>query len=153
MSRVSITEASRQFGIATNTIRRRVRQGDLTPFSRQHGRKTRYYFDVSDLVRVFGEPTSEPKSPQTSDSSMNDAVAEQNRVLRSEIQGLEQEKIRHQMEKEVWREKEGRLQDQIHGLQAQLAMSEKHLGDFRQLLAPQLESPKSFMARVRGVFG
>jgi hypothetical protein len=152
MSRISITDASRQFGVATNTIRRRVRQGDLTPFSRQHGRKTRYYFDISDLVRVFGEPTSEPKYPQTSDSSMHDAVADQNSQLRSEIQRLEQEKMRFEMEKAVWQEKEARLQDQINGLQAQLAMSEKHLDDFRQLLAPQLESPKSFMARVRGVF-
>ena len=83
---------------------------------------------------------------------MHDAVADQNSQLRSEIQRLEQEKMRFEMEKAVWQEKEARLQDQINGLQAQLAMSEKHLDDFRQLLAPQLESPKSFMARVRGGF-
>ncbi|XXK28230.1 AsnC family transcriptional regulator [Arenicellales bacterium nBUS_45] len=55
--RISITEAARAFGISTNTIRRRVKKGQITPFQRSlHGERPRYVFDISDLVRVFGEP-------------------------------------------------------------------------------------------------
>ena len=57
----SITEASKRFGVATNTIRARVRSGALTTHTQVHGNKTRSYFDVADLVMVFGEPSAEPK--------------------------------------------------------------------------------------------
>ncbi len=141
MSRISITEASRTFNVAKNTIRRRVKVGDLTAYSQVHGRKVRSYFDVTDLVRVFGEP----EVHQDKGSAAEDD-------LRSEVQDLEQQLALLVAEKAVWNEKEGRLQDQIHGLQTQIGLLERHLEDFRKVLAPQLESPRTFMERVKGVF-
>ena len=153
MTRISITDASRQFGVATNTIRRRVRQGDITPFSKQHGLKTRYYFDVADLVRIFGEPTkmnhgTEPNIVHGERQVTKPVDPIQNTIqeLRSEISTLQEKNAGLEKEKAV-------LEVKIEGLLVQATNVERHLEDLRKILAPRLEGPKSIRERVRQFIG
>ena len=141
MARISITEASKRFGVATNTIRARVRSGELTTHSQVHGKKTRAYFDVVDLVRVFGEPSAEPKAESQIETNVQDSGVVDS--LNKRIVQLELENVRLNAQRDT-------LNVEIVGLRKEVGLLERHLEDFRKVLAPQLEAPKTFMERVFG---
>ena len=127
--RISITEAARVFGISTNTIRRRVKKGQITPFQRSlHGERPRYVFDISDLVRVFGEPDSIVRdrklAPQQSDSDVPQNVPNlketENKDIFEATASLESLRRDHDV------------------LKAKFEAQSKHLQDLQLLLTPRL---------------
>ena len=129
-SRITITEASRLFGVSTNTIRRRVKKGHLTPFQRhQPGGRPRYLFDVSDLVRVFGEPSRQnPYESHGDDSDMPRNVPNEESIETKEI--FERLNSFHRLEKEY------------DALKARFEAQSRHLEDLQRLLTPRLKAPR-----------
>ena len=127
--RISITEAARVFGISTNTIRRRVKKGRITPFQRSlHGERPRYVFDISDLVRVFGEPDAivrdRKMAPQQGDSDVPQNVPNlketENKDIFEATASLESLRRDHDV------------------LKAKFEAQSKHLQDLQLLLTPRL---------------
>jgi len=137
-SRISITEAGRLFGISTNTIRRRVKKGHLTPFQRQDpGGRPRYLFDITDLVRVFGEPESTRSvASRTSDTDIPSHVTE-----------------RKTTEQTVSSDKLNQLQQEHAALKARFEAQSRHLEDLQRLLTPRLVSPDSVGQRASRYLG
>ena len=140
-SRITITEAGRLFGISTNTIRRRVKNGHLTPFQRhQPGGRPRYVFDINDLVRVFGEPqTQSEDTSQGSDSGMPRNVPIEENTENKEIFG--QLNSFHQLEREH------------AALKARFEAQSRHLEDLQRLLTPRLEAPQPVSQRAAQYLG
>ncbi len=137
-SRVSITEAGRLFGISTNTIRRRVKKGHLTPFQRQDpGGRPRYLFDITDMIRVFGEPESTPSvTSGTSDTDIPSHVTGQKTT-----------------EQAVPSAQLNRLQQEHAALKARFEAQSRHLEDLQRLLTPRLVSPDSVGQRAARYMG
>ena len=135
-SRITITEASRLFGVSTNTIRRRVKNGHLTPFQRhQPGGRPRYLFDVSDLIRVFGEPTRDDPIERTrSDSDMPQNVPSEESIETKEV--FERLNSFHRLEKEY------------DALKARFEAQSRHLEDLQRLLTPRLDAPRPISQRA-----
>ena len=140
MSEISITEASRRFGVVTNTIRKRVREGKLTPRNRPHGKKTRMYFDVADLVMVFGEPSVNPDESHNETNVQGSAAVES---LRSRIRELELEviKLRADLNLEVQRSQ---------SKDREIGLLERNLRTVEAVLPNRLESPQTLWERIRG---
>ena len=140
-SRITITEASRLFGVSTNTIRRRVKKGHITPFQRhQPGGRPRYLFDVSDLIRVFGEPDSQNQTEQASgDSDMPRNVPNIESIENQEI--FEKLNSFHKLEKEY------------DALKARFEAQSRHLEDLQRLLTPRLEAPRPIGQRAARYLG
>jgi len=140
-SRITITEAGRLFGISTNTIRRRVKNGHLTPFQRhQPGGRPRYVFDVNDLVRVFGEPQIQSRdTSQRSDSDMPRNVPNEENTENKEI--FDQFNSLHQLEREH------------AALKARFEAQSRHLEDLQRLLTPRLEAPQPVSQRAAQYLG
>ncbi len=137
-SRISITEAGRLFGISTNTIRRRVKKGHLTPFQRQDpGGRPRYLFDITDLIRVFGEPGPTPSvMSRTSDIDIPRHVTGQKTAGQTApSEGLNQ------------------LQQEHAALKARFEAQSRHLEDLQRLLTPRLVSPDSVGQRASRYMG
>ena len=80
MAKVSITQASKDFGISRNTLYKKVRQGLLTQDSEG-------LLDVNDLIRVIG---SQAKTTVSSDIVNTENVNSVNRELQHEIEQLKQ---------------------------------------------------------------
>ena len=140
-SRITITEASRLFGVSTNTIRRRVKNGQLTPFQRhQPGGRPRYLFDVIDLIRVFGEPNSPKQTERMSgDSDMSRNVPNEEIIETKEI--FERLNSFHRLEKEY------------DALKARFEAQSRHLEDLQRLLTPRLEAPHPIGQRAARYLG
>ena len=140
-SRITITEAGRLFGVSTNTIRRRVKNGHLTPFQRhQPGGRPRYVFDVSDLIRVFGEPEIQSgDTSHTSDSGMPRNVPIEENTENQEI--FDQLNSFHQLERD------------LAALKARFEAQSRHLEDLQRLLTPRLEAPQPVGHRAAQYLG
>lgn len=80
MAKISITQASKDFGVSRNTLYKKVRQGLLTQDSDG-------LLDVNDLIRVIG---SQPKNAIGSDMVNTENVNGVNRELQHEIEQLKQ---------------------------------------------------------------
>ena len=60
MSKLSITKAAEVFGVSRSTIQRRIRSGDLScDVAGQGTVSNAKSIDISELVRVFGEPVTQ----------------------------------------------------------------------------------------------
>jgi DNA-binding transcriptional MerR regulator len=140
-SRISITEAGRLFGISTNTIRRRVKKGHLTPFQRQDpGGRPRYLFDITDLIRVFGEPGSTRSvTSRASDTDIPSHVTGK----KTTEQTVPSDKL-NQLQ---------RLQQEHATLKARFEAQSRHLEDLQRLLTPRLVSPDSVGQRASRYVG
>ncbi len=127
-SQITITEAGRLFGVSTNTIRRRVKNGHLTPFQRhQPGGRPRYVFDIADLIRVFGEPrTHSGGTSHVGDSDMPRNVPKVEPTEKKEF--FEQLDLFHQLERDY------------AALKARFEAQSRHLEDLQRLLTPRLET-------------
>lgn len=80
MAKITITQASKDFGISRNTLYKKVRQGLLTQDSEG-------LLDVNDLIRVIG---SQPRTCITDDTMNTKNVNSVNRELQHEIEQLKQ---------------------------------------------------------------
>jgi chromosome segregation ATPase len=80
MAKITITQASKDFGISRNTVYKKVRQGLLTQDSEG-------LVDVNDLIRVIG---SQPRTSITDDTMNTKNVNSVNRELQYEIEQLKQ---------------------------------------------------------------
>jgi hypothetical protein len=140
-SRITITEAGRLFGVSTNTIRRRVKNGHLTPFQRhQPGGRPRYVFDISDLIRVFGEPeTQSGDTSHTSDSGMPRNVPKLEPTEKKEF--LDELDSFHQLERDY------------ATLKVRFEAQSRHLEDLQRLLTPRLESRRPVGQRAARYLG
>ena len=140
MPELTITEASKQFGVVTNTIRKRVREGKLTPRNRPHGKKTRQYFDFTDLVMVFGEPNT---NPGESHNGTNVRVPDVAESLRSRVRELELEniKLKADLNLEVQRSL---------GKDREIGLLERNLEDMRKQQTFLLETPTTVWERWFG---
>ena len=63
MTKISISEAARRWNISRSTIHRKIQAGDISTSQLDtvkagHPKK----IDISELVRVFGEPKKQPKT-------------------------------------------------------------------------------------------
>ena len=80
MAKVSITQASKDFGVSRNTLYKKVRQGLLTQDSEG-------LLDVNDLIRVIG---SQGKANASNDTVNTENVNSVTRELQHEIEQLKQ---------------------------------------------------------------
>jgi chromosome segregation ATPase len=80
MAKISITQASKDFGVSRNTLYKKVRQGLLTQDSEG-------LLDVNDLIRVIG---SQAKKSISDDTMNTENVNSVNRGLQHEIEQLKQ---------------------------------------------------------------
>ena len=80
MAKITITQASKDFGVSRNTLYKKVRQGLLTQDSEG-------LLDVNDLIRVIG---SQAKITVSSDTVNTENVNSVNRELQHEIEQLKQ---------------------------------------------------------------
>lgn len=80
MAKITITQASKDFGVSRNTLYKKVRQGLLTQDSEG-------LLDVNDLIRVIG---SQVKKSISDDTVNTENVNSVNRELQHEIEQLKQ---------------------------------------------------------------
>ena len=80
MTKITITQASKDFGVSRNTLYKKIRQGLLTQDSDG-------LLDASDLIRVIG---SQGKVNASSDTINTENVNSVNRELQHEIEQLKQ---------------------------------------------------------------
>lgn len=80
MAKITITQASKDFGVSRNTLYKKVRQGLLTQDSEG-------LVDVNDLIRVIG---SQPRTSISVDTMNTTNVNSVNRELQHEIEQLKQ---------------------------------------------------------------
>lgn len=80
MAKITITQASKDFGVSRNTVYKKVRQGLLTQDSEG-------LVDVNDLIRVIG---SQPRTSISVDTMNTTNVNSVNRELQHEIEQLKQ---------------------------------------------------------------
>jgi chromosome segregation ATPase len=80
MAKISITQASKDFGVSRNTLYKKIRQGLLTQDSEG-------LLDVNDLMRVIG---SQAKKSISDDTMNTENVNSVNRELHHEIEQLKQ---------------------------------------------------------------
>jgi len=80
MAKISITQASKDFGVSRNTLYKKIRQGLLTQDSEG-------LLDVNDLMRVIG---SQAKKSIGDDTMNTENVNSVNRELQHEIEQLKQ---------------------------------------------------------------
>lgn len=59
MSRLSINQAAKEFGVSRERIRKAIKSNDLTS---QTGARNAQTLDVVDLIRIFGEPSNQSKT-------------------------------------------------------------------------------------------
>ena len=139
--RISITDAARTFGVSTNTIRRRVQKGHLTPFQRtQPGGRPRYVFDVTDLIRVFGEPSARASARKVErDTDIPRNVPQSKNVQKPEV-------FEHAEELET-------LKRRYEVLKASFEAQSKHLEDLQRLLTPRLAAPQPLSHRAARYLG
>ena len=78
MAKISITQASKDFGVSRNTLYKKVRQGLLTQDSEG-------LLDVNDLIRVIG---SQGKTSVSSDTLNIENVNSNNRDSKHEVERL-----------------------------------------------------------------
>ena len=104
-------------------------KGQITPFQRSlHGERPRYVFDISDLVRVFGEPDAIVRdrklAPQQGDSDVPQNVPNlketENKDIFEATASLESLRRDHDV------------------LKAKFEAQSKHLQDLQLLLTPRL---------------
>lgn len=158
MNRITITEASKAFGVSTNTIRRRVRKHELTPHGKPQGDKIRYYFDVADLVRVFGEPDAGGTfnvTLQDSDGGIPRHVPQGVGVqeLRSRLTKTERQLADLQSQITERDSQITELRHQVRERDIKMEAQSAHLHDLRQILAPRLETPSTVGARMARYMG
>ncbi len=97
MSKLSISKAAEVFGVARSTIQRRVSSGELSYTTAGQGsHPNAKTLDMSDLIRVFGEParSSDTVSNATKSDSMlqleNEMLQRENALLRDRVDDLKQ---------------------------------------------------------------
>lgn len=64
MSRLSINQAAKEFGVSRERIRKAIKSNDLTS---QTGARNAQTLDVVDLIRIFGEPADKSKTSDKPD--------------------------------------------------------------------------------------
>ena len=95
MSKLSISKAAEVFGVARSTIQRRVSSGELSYTTAGQGsHPNAKTLDMSDLIRVFGEPSLQidTVSHATKSDSMiqyeNEMLQRENILLRERVEDL-----------------------------------------------------------------
>ena len=71
MAKLNISQAAKTFGVHRSTLQRHIKEGKVSFESQEDGQKL---IDVSELVRVYGEP----KNPATSATVSHDGAMLQN---------------------------------------------------------------------------
>lgn len=71
MAKLNISQAAKLFGVHRSTVQRHIKEGKLSSESQEDGQKL---IDMSELVRVYGEP----KNPATSATVSHDDAMLQN---------------------------------------------------------------------------
>ncbi len=71
MAKLNISQAAKLFGVHRSTVQRHIKEGKLSSESQEDGQKL---IDMSELVRVYGEP----KNPATSATVSHDGAMLQN---------------------------------------------------------------------------
>ena len=66
MTKISPTEAAKRWKIGKTTIYRAIERGDITPTQDGSGHKK---IDITDMLRVFGEPKQAKDAPESDSSS------------------------------------------------------------------------------------
>lgn len=104
MAKLSLSEVSNHFNVSRSTLYRAIKEGRLS-------RSTDGLFDVSEVIRCFGEPTKKQEGAQTLDHPKDDAD------LRQLIDFMKREI-------ESYKDREQRYLDQIDRFQLLLGHNE-----------------------------
>lgn len=104
MAKLSLSEVSNRFNISRSTLYRAIKEGRLS-------RSTDGLFDVSEVIRCFGEPTKKQDNAQTLDRPKDDAD------LRQLVEFMKREI-------ESYKDREQRYLDQIDRFQLLLGHKE-----------------------------
>ena len=104
MANLSISQAAKTFGISRSTIQRKIKSGELSlTASIRSGTTSAKTIDMSELIRVFGEPetdlrhvsmhASRDKLMHADDASKNDLIQQlknENSFLKQELERAHQ---------------------------------------------------------------
>ena len=94
MSQISISEASRRWKVGRATIQRKIQSGALSSSQPDTAKKNSpKLIDISELIRVFGEPSSKPDVSAILPDNQNEVSISQSE-LKAKIQQLEVENRR-----------------------------------------------------------
>lgn len=104
MAKLSLSEVSSRFKVSRSTLYRAIKEGRLS-------RSNDGFFDVSEVIRVFGEPTNKNNQSQAIDQPQSDAD------LRKLVDFMK-------MEIEAYKDREKRYLDQIDRFQLLLGHKE-----------------------------
>ena len=95
MNKLSISKAAEMFGVARSTVQRRISSGELSYATAGQGsHPNAKVIDLSDLIRVFGEPSLQSDTvlnATKSDSILqlqNEALQRENILLRERVSDL-----------------------------------------------------------------
>lgn len=120
---LSITEASAEWGISRNTIYKKINTGELS-------RRSDKTIDVTEMLRVFGEPSTKKNVPSTKSTVHESTLFERTRTLEKALieQQLQHEKERREIAENKLKEAERsneeltkavlRLTETVHLLEA-----------------------------------
>ena len=127
---ISVTKAAKQWGVSRTTIYQKINDGEL---SRTADKK----IDVSEMLRVFGEPVTKKRTEQSVNTSNSTSVNSQNVQNSTALEhqlALEKMKNEH-LEQQVRDQKQliANYQEQISQLNKTLEKANASIHDLTQI--------------------
>ena len=137
---ISVTEAAKQWGVSRTTIYQKINEGELS-------RTADKQIDTSEMIRVFGEPTSKKRTEQTVNTSNSASSNSQNvqdfTALEHQL-ALEKLKNEH-LEQQVFAQKQliENYQEQIRQFNMTLEKANSSIHDLTQIRLLEFKGTES----------
>ena len=126
---ISVTKAAKEWGISRTTIYQKINDGEL---SRTADKK----IDVSEMLRVFGEPISKKRTERSADSAQSTSLNSQSVQYNTDIEHLlSLEKLKNEhLRQQVSDQKQliDNYQQQVNQLNKTLEKANASIQDFAQ---------------------
>ena len=137
--KISVTKAAKEWGVSRTTIYQKINDGEL---SRTADKK----IDASEMLRVFGEPTSKKRTECSTDSAQSTSLNSQSVQYNTDIEhllALEKLKNEH-LRQQVSDQKQliDNYQQQVNQLNKTLEKANASIQDFAQVKLLEFKQSK-----------
>ena len=137
--KISVTKAAKEWGVSRTTIYQKINDGKL---SRTADKK----IDVSEMLRVFGEPISKKRTERSADSAQSTSLNSQSVQYNTDIEHLlSLEKLKNEhLRQQVSDQKQliDNYQQQINQLNKTLEKANASIQDFAQVKLLEFKQSK-----------